>query len=169
MKAITIKPIGKVNVKFDDETIKNSKNGVKGEIEIFKKHEKGLEGIDGFSHLIIIAYLHKVKEKEKKVLKVRFKRLLRFGIKLKEIPEVGVFCSDSPHRPVPIALTIVKLIKREGRKLYVEGLDLFNGTPILDLKPYTFERIIKKLKFQKWYKELYKKVIKITGNKKPYL
>jgi tRNA-Thr(GGU) m(6)t(6)A37 methyltransferase TsaA len=169
MEKIIIKPIGKINTKFDDEAIKNSKNGVKGEIEVFKEYEDGLEGIDGFSHLIIIAYLHKVREEEKKVLKVRFKRLLRFGIKLKELPEVGVFCSDSPHRPVPIALTIVKLIKREGGRLYVEDLDLFDGTPILDIKPYTPERIVEDLKLPKWYEELYKKVVKITGVKKPSL
>lgn len=169
MKRIIIQPIGKVNTKFDEETIKSSINGVKGEIEIFKKYEKGLEGIDGFSHLIVIAYLNKVKKEEKKVLKVKFKRLLKFGIKLEDIPEVGVFCSDSPHRPVPIALTIVRLIKRKGRKLYVENLDLFDRTPILDIKPYTPERIVEKLRLPKWYKELYKKVIKITGIRRPKL
>ncbi|MEM2896786.1 MAG: SAM-dependent methyltransferase, partial [Candidatus Bathyarchaeia archaeon] len=133
--------------------MKNSENGEEGKIEIFKEYEGGLEGIDGFSHLMIITYLHKVKEEEKKVLKVRFKRLLRFGIKPEEIPEVGVFCSDSPHRPVPIALTIVRLIRREGGRLYVKDLDLFDGTPILDIKPYTLERIIKELKLPKWYEK----------------
>lgn len=164
MEKIVIKPIGRVKVEFDDETIKNSKNGVKGVIEVFKKYEEGLKGINGFSHLIIIAYLHKVKEKEKKVLRVRFKRLLKFGIKFKEIPEIGVFCSDSPHRPIPLALTIVKLIKKEGRKLYVKGLDLFDGTPILDIKPYTPKRVVKRLKLPKWYKKLYKKLLKLKSH-----
>ena len=169
MKEIILKPIGRVHVKFDDETVKKSMFGVKGEIEVFKEYEEGLEGIDGFSHLIIIAYLHKVTEEQKKLLNVRFRRLQRFGLKEEELPEVGVFCCDSPHRPVPIALTIVRLVKREGRRLYVENLDLFDGTPVLDIKPYTPERIIEDLELPEWYKELYKKVVKITGIERPCL
>jgi len=165
MKEIILKPIGRVHVKFDDETVKKSMFGVKGEIEVFEEYEEGLEGIDGFSHLIIIAYLHKVKEEQKKVLKVRFRRLQRLGLKEEELPEVGVFCSDSPHRPVPIALTIVKLVRREGRRLYVENLDLFDETPILDIKPYTLERKIEEPKFPEWYEELWKKVAEITQGK----
>jgi len=159
MKRIALKPIGIVHTKFDDETVKKSTNGVKGEIEIFEEFSEGLEGIDGFSHLIVIAYLHKVSKKQKKVLKVRFRRLTRLGIKLEELPEVGVFCSDSPHRPVPIAITIVRLLKRKGRVLHVKNLDLFNETPVLDIKPYTPDRVIEKLKFPKWYKELYRKLL----------
>ena len=169
MKEIILKPIGKVRVKFDDETVKKSMFGVKGEIEVFKEYEEGLKGIDGFSHLIIIAYLHKVTEEQKKLLNVRFRRLQHFGLKEEELPEVGVFCCDSPHRPVPIALTIVKLLKREGRRLHVENLDLFDGTPVLDIKPYTPERVMEDLELPEWYKELYKKVAKITGIERPNL
>ena len=155
---IILKPIGVVHVKFNDETVKRSMNGVRGKIEVFKNYCKGLEGIEGFSHLIVIAYLHRVSEEQKKVLKVRFRRLTRFGIKLEELPEVGVFCSDSPHRPVPIAITIVRLLKREGCILHVENLDLFDGTPILDIKPYTPDRVVKELNLPKWYEEIFKKI-----------
>jgi tRNA (Thr-GGU) A37 N-methylase len=70
-------------------------------------------------------------------LKVRFKRLIKLGLSLEEIPEVGIFCSDPPHRPNPIALTILRLEGIDGNVLHVSGLDLYNGTPILDLRPYT--------------------------------
>lgn len=169
MKRIILKPIGRVHTKFDDETVKKSTNGVEGEIEVFKEYSEGLEGVDGFSHLIVIAYLHKVSKEQKKVLKVRFRRLTKFGIKFEELPEVGVFCSDSPHRPVPIAITIVRLLKREDCVLHVKKLDLFNKTPVLDIKPYTPDRIVENLKSPKWYEELYKKVARITGMKKPNL
>ena len=159
---IILRPIGIVHVEFDDETVKRSMNGVRGKIEVFESYCEGLEGIEGFSHLIIIAYLHKVSEEQKRVLKVRFRRLTRFGIKLEELPEVGVFCSDSPHRPVPIAVTIVKLLKREGCILHVENLDLFDGTPILDIKPYTPDRIIKELNLPKWYEEIFEKIHRKT-------
>lgn len=162
-----MRPIGMIHVEFDDEAVKSSLFGVEGEIEVFEEYEAGLEGIDGFSHLIIIAYLHKVTEEQKKVLKVKHRRLKRFGLREEDLPEVGVFCSDSPHRPVPIAVTIVKLVKREGRRLYVENLDLFDGTPVLDIKPYTPDRAVKELRVPEWYEELQRRFSEAVGVKCP--
>ncbi|MGQ9735991.1 MAG: TrmO family methyltransferase domain-containing protein [Thermaceae bacterium] len=59
------------------------------------------------------------------------------GIPLEQLPGIGVFASRSPHRPNPIALTLVRLHRVKGTRLWVSGLDLFDRTPILDLKPYT--------------------------------
>lgn len=56
---------------------------------------------------------------------------------IKHFPEVGFWTTRTPHRPNPIGYAVGKLLKRRGRKLWVEGLDEWNGTPILDLKPYT--------------------------------
>jgi tRNA-Thr(GGU) m(6)t(6)A37 methyltransferase TsaA len=151
---IQLKPIGVVHVDVDDEAIRNSWSGVKGVVEVFREYGDGLNGIDGFSHLILIAYLHKVTDDQRRTLKVRPKRFLRFNINISDLPEVGVFCTDSPHRPNPIALTIVRLIKREELYLHVEGLDLFNGTPILDIKPYTPNRRIADVNVPKWYETL---------------
>ncbi|MEM4038955.1 MAG: TrmO family methyltransferase, partial [Nitrososphaerota archaeon] len=94
---IVVKPIGVVRTDVGDEFVKDSLEGVVGRIEIFKEYEGGLEGIEEFSHIIVLAYLHKVTEEQKKVLKVKHKRLLKLGFSLDELPEVGVFCSDSPH------------------------------------------------------------------------
>lgn len=161
----SIRPIGIVRVSYTDEEVRNSwfKGGVDGIIEIFPQFEEGLEGIEGFSHIILIAWLHKVGDKERKVLKVKHKRLLRFGIPLNELPEVGVFCTDSPHRPNPLALSIVKLVKRKGRFLYVEGLDLYDQTPVLDIKAYTPDRAIYDIKVPKWFKKLEKLIEKYVG------
>ncbi|MEM4467245.1 MAG: tRNA (N6-threonylcarbamoyladenosine(37)-N6)-methyltransferase TrmO [Nitrososphaerota archaeon] len=164
---IIIKPIGVVRTDVGDEFVKDSLEGVVGRIEIFKEYEGGLEGIEEFSHIIVLAYLHKVTEEQKKVLKVKHKRLLKLGFSIDELPEVGVFCSDSPHRPVPIALTIVKLVRREENILHVEGLDLYDGTPILDIKPYTPERIIKDITLPEWYVKLKKKVEEKIGRSLP--
>ena len=164
---IVLKPIGIVRTSFSDEEVKNSWEGVEGVIEIFEEYAKGLEGIEGFSHIIVLAYLHKTTEKQRKVLKVKHRRLRRFGIKIDDIPEVGVFCTDSPHRPNPIALTIVELVKREGRFLHVKGLDLFNGTPILDIKPYTSDRVIEEFKVPEWQKILELRVLEKFGKKLP--
>ncbi|MEM0079589.1 MAG: tRNA (N6-threonylcarbamoyladenosine(37)-N6)-methyltransferase TrmO [Nitrososphaerota archaeon] len=164
---IVVKPIGVVRIDVGDEFVRDSLEGVAGRIEIFKEYEGGLEGIEEFSHIIVLAYLHKVTEEQKKVLKVKHKRLLRLGFNLDELPEVGVFCSDSPHRPVPIALTIVKLVRREENILHVEGLDLYDGTPVLDIKPYTPERIIKDITLPEWYIKLKKKVEEKIGKSSP--
>jgi tRNA-Thr(GGU) m(6)t(6)A37 methyltransferase TsaA len=154
----TIKPIGIVRVAYDDDYVKTSFNGVKGVIEVYNEYRKGLEGIDGFSHLILIAYLHKVREEGSITLMVKPRRFIRFGVRSSLIPTVGVFCTDSPHRPNPIAITIVRLLKVEGMKLNVDGLDLFDSTPLIDIKPYTKARVEGNLSIPRWYTELLEKI-----------
>lgn len=162
---IKLIPIGVVHVNVSDDEVKESLEGVSGVIEVFDEFIEGLEGVDGFTHLIIIAYLHKVSEELRKTLKVRPRRLLKLGLKLEELPQVGVFATDSPHRPNPIALTIVRLVRREGKFLYVEGLDLFDGTPILDIRPYTPDRSIREFNVPRWYEELLSRVRRLGGDR----
>lgn len=169
MNRICIEPIGIVHNKVDEEVIRNSIDGVEGTIEVFNEFGEGLECIERFSHLILIGFLDRIRMEDRKVLKMRFRRLMKYGMKLEEIPEVGVFCSDSPHRPVPIAITIVELLKRDHQFLLVKDLDLLDNTPILDIKPYTPDRIVDSLKLPEWYEQLFIKVSKSTGVKNPCL
>ncbi len=161
---ISFKPIGIVRINRSDEEVKASYHGVEGIIEVYPEYAEGLEGIEGFSHIILIAYLHKTKPEHRRVLKVKPRRLKRFGIRIDDIPETGVFCTDSPHRPNPIALSIVELVRREGNKLYVKGLDLFDGTPILDIKAYTPDRCIENPRVPWWVKELEKRIKEKLGS-----
>jgi len=96
--------------------------------------------VEEFSHLILVTYLHKSRGRP---LVVRPKRV-------PGAPEVGVFATDSPDRPNPIGVTIVRLVRREGRLLYVEGVDLFDGTPVLDIKPFTPARCPADVKAPWW-------------------
>ncbi|MEM2196995.1 MAG: tRNA (N6-threonylcarbamoyladenosine(37)-N6)-methyltransferase TrmO [Nitrososphaerota archaeon] len=154
-----VRPIGIVHVNLSDEEVKaNWPGGVDGVIEIYEEYAPGLEGIDGFSHIMVIAYLHKTSEEERKVLKVRPKRLRLLGVDASGLPKVGVFCTDSPHRPNPIALTIVELVERTGRLLKVKNLDLFEGTPVLDIKPYTPSRRIEEIRLPAWYQKALEEV-----------
>ncbi|MCS7365026.1 MAG: tRNA (N6-threonylcarbamoyladenosine(37)-N6)-methyltransferase TrmO [archaeon GB-1867-035] len=162
---IILKPIGVVHTPYNDGQVSSSFNGVEGIIEIYPEYADGLKGIDGFSHIIILAYLHKIKEENKKIFIISHRRFLRFGFKLDELPRTGVFASDSPVRPNPIALTIVRLIRRDGNLLYVSGLDLFDGTPVLDIKPYTPSRRIENISLPSWYEEFYNKVARRIGVK----
>ena len=164
-----IKPIGAVRTLYSDDDIRNSIEGVPGYIEIFPEYEEGLEGLEEFSHIIVIAYLHKVSERQRDVLKVRPRRLVRLGIDISDVPEIGVFASDSPHRPNPIALSILELLERRKNILYVNKLDLFNGTPVIDIKPYTRDRIIDKIKVPDWINILERKILQKFGDKKIHI
>ena len=154
---VVFRPIGYVRTSFSDEEIRRSLGGVEAEIEILEEFEEGLEGIEGFSHIIVLYYMHKASD-VKVPLKQRPRRLVRYGISLEELPLVGVFCLDSPHRPNPIGLTVVRLLERRGRVLRVSGLDAFDGTPVLDIKPYTPSRFVKDFRIPRWYEELLEKV-----------
>jgi len=157
---ITLTPIGILHVPHSDMEVSSSLQGVDGVVEVYPKYADGLRGIDDFSHIVLLAYLHKIKAEDRKVLIIKFRKFLKFGFSPEELPEVGVFASDSPVRPNPIALTIVKLIKREGRFLHVSGLDLYDKTPIIDIKPYTPDRYLKEYSLPKWYEDFLIKVKK---------
>ncbi len=148
------KPIGLVRVLNEREEIKSSYEGVEGYVEIFKEFSKGLLKLEGFSHIILITRLHEATEEQRRVLVVKPRRLTRFGISMDGLPDVGVFASDSPHRPNPIGLHIVRLKRIEDNRLYVSGLDTFDKTPVLDIKPYTISRKIENPGYPKWYIEL---------------
>ncbi|AFH42033.1 tRNA (N6-threonylcarbamoyladenosine(37)-N6)-methyltransferase TrmO [Fervidicoccus fontis] len=165
MEEICLKPIGFVRHEKDEE-LRRRWEGVEGEIEILPEYEEGLKGIEGFSHIILIAYLHLVEGEKRRVLKVKPRRLRNFGISIDDLPEVGVFSSDSPHRPNPIAISIVKLKGVQGRVLEVEGLDLYSGTPILDIKPYGYERRIEEIRVPWWSDEVKRRVEEKMGREK---
>lgn len=149
---ITLEVIGYVRVKYYDEYVKEHSGQIEGVVEVLPRFAEGLDGIEDYSHLLLISYLHKQLE-TKSVLKVRPKRLLKMGLKLEELPLMGVFATDSPTRPNPIGLTLVRLIKREDNLLYVWGLDLFNDTPILDIKPYSGSYVSEKYSVPDWVKK----------------
>lgn len=102
-----------------------TKHEANGTLEILPELEVGLTDIEGFSHLFILWV---------------FDRSQGFDLlaspRGEEVPH-GVFASRSPFRPNPIALTVVALLRREGSSLHVRGVDMLDGTPILDIKPYT--------------------------------
>lgn len=132
---IKCKPIGIIRTKASDPEVKE-KGGREGELEIYPEFAEGLEGIDGYSHLFVLVYFDRLRPEQVGPLKVKPRGLLRRGFKLEELPLLGVFALDSPTRPNPIGLTLVRLLRREGNRLMVQGLDFFDRTPILDIKGY---------------------------------
>jgi len=163
---VVFRPIGYVRVSVPDDVVRSSLEGVEGYVEVLPEYEAGLEGLDGFSHLIIVAYLHRIPLEGRATLKVKPRKWVKLGIPEAEIPEVGVFATDSPYRPNPIAITIVRLLGRSGRILHVSELDLFDGTPVLDIKPYTYARRVDDLRVPQWYSSLLERVKTLYPNAK---
>jgi tRNA-Thr(GGU) m(6)t(6)A37 methyltransferase TsaA len=155
---ITLNPIGMVHRKASDDEVRSEASGLESEIEIFPQYEDALDGLEGFSHIFVLGYFHRLRPEQIGPLKVRPKRLVKYGLKLEDLPLVGVFTLDSPTRPNPIGLSLARLSRiEEGRKLIVFDLDYFDGTPILDIKPYQPGYRADDYKLPHWNMELYQK------------
>ena len=131
MKAIRYKSIGVIHTPFKD--IKGmpiqpmGARGIQGIVQIEPEYVQGVQDLEGFSHLILIYHFH-----------------LSEGYSLQVKPFMddvlhGVFATRAPKRPNPIGISIVKLIKVEGGTLHIEDVDIVDGTPLLDIKPYVPE------------------------------
>ena len=112
----------------------DARHDAEGILEILSEFEGGLMDIEGFSHLFVIWVFHRGE-----------------GYDLIATPPAdnrphGVFATRSPRRPNRIGLTVVQLLRREGPRLHVRGIDMLDGTPILDLKPYLSSVAPEKLK-----------------------
>jgi tRNA-Thr(GGU) m(6)t(6)A37 methyltransferase TsaA len=97
-----------------------------GTIEILPEYEAGLQDIEGFSHLYVLWVFDRAGALPPTWV----------GKPPADDRPHGVFATRSPRRPNPLALTTVELLRREGRILFVRGVDMLDGTPVLDLKPY---------------------------------
>jgi len=101
--------------------------GVKGTIELFEEYQAGLKDLDGFSHIILLYHFH-----------------CSQGFKMQVVPFMdtkprGLFATRAPKRPNPIGLSVVQLDRIENGILYVQNIDMLDGTPLLDVKPYVPE------------------------------
>ncbi|MGA3360333.1 MAG: tRNA (N6-threonylcarbamoyladenosine(37)-N6)-methyltransferase TrmO [Halobacteriota archaeon] len=98
--------------------------GCRGRAEIFPEYEEGLRDLDGFSHVYLIYHFH-LSESVKLIVKPFLQDVER-----------GVFATRARSRPNAIGLSIVELVSREKNVLYLDGVDILDGTPLLDIKPY---------------------------------
>ena len=128
---IIFKPIGKIISPF--RSIKEmpiqpaGAKGIHGKVIIFSEFAEGLKDLDGFSHIILLYHFHRVKESNLTVIPF-----------LDSKPR-GVFATRAPKRPNPIGLSVVRLLDRKNNVLNIENVDILDGTPLLDIKPYVPE------------------------------
>jgi tRNA-Thr(GGU) m(6)t(6)A37 methyltransferase TsaA len=149
---IKFAPIGVVRTHATEAETKASGN-VEGELVIYPEFEEALEGIDGYSHLFVIVYFDRLRAEQIGPLRVKPRGLVRRGFTLEELPSLGVLALDSPTRPNPIGLTLVRFLRREKNRLFVQGLDFFNDTPILDIKGYRPQYCADNFTLPDWFRK----------------
>jgi tRNA-Thr(GGU) m(6)t(6)A37 methyltransferase TsaA len=124
----TPKPIGFVRGPYTDTKAIpkgiGAKHDAEGMLEILPEYETGIADLEGFSHLFVIWVFD------------RSEGFQLFGKTPADERPHGVFATRSPRRPNPIGLTVLELLGRDRGKLHVRGVDMLDGTPILDIKPY---------------------------------
>ncbi len=128
MKSIEYRPIGIIKSPFREQKGTPIQprygKGIEGTINIFVEYAEALDDLDGFSHITLIYHLH-----------------LSQGYKLKVTPYLddklrGLFATRSPRRPNPIGISVVRLLEIEKNSLRISDIDILDGTPLLDIKPY---------------------------------
>ena len=131
MQIISLQPIGVIHSPFKEPTgvpIQPRRDaGTEATVEVFPEFTKGLTDLEGFSHVILVYYFH-----------------LCRGFDLMVTPYLdtrphGVFATRAPRRPNPVGLSVVQLNGVEGSVLHIVGVDMVDGTPLLDIKPYVPE------------------------------
>ena len=126
--AITMRLLGVIRTPFSDlegmPIQPSGAAGVRGRVQVLPEYRPGLLDLEGFSHIILLYHFHRSQ-----------------GFRLQVTPFLddqvhGLFATRAPRRPNPIGLSIVKLLGVEGGELLVENIDVLDGTPLLDIKPY---------------------------------
>src|SRR4030042_776862 len=126
---ITINPIGFVRNKYKEHPDQEDWwQELVSRIVIDEKLEEGLDDLEKYRYFIVLYWLHK---SDRDDLQLRINPKGR-----KDIPKRGLFATRTPDRPNPIGVITVKLLKREGNVLTVQGLDALDGTPVIDIKPW---------------------------------
>jgi tRNA-Thr(GGU) m(6)t(6)A37 methyltransferase TsaA len=123
----TMRPIGVIHSPFTDKKqtpIQPSRSQAIGQVEVYPEFAQGLQDVEGFSHIILLYAFH-----QSEGYSLSVKPFLDDQLR-------GLFATRYPCRPNPIGLSIVRLIARRDNVLEIEGVDVLDGTPLLDIKPY---------------------------------
>lgn len=125
---IKYKPIGIIHSPFKKlqgiPIQPTAAKGIKGTVEIFPEYTEGLKDVEGFSHIILIFHFHLSKNSRLRVTPYMDDKTR------------GLFATRAPSRPNPIGLSVVRLVGIEGETLRIQDVDIADGTPLLDIKPY---------------------------------
>jgi tRNA-Thr(GGU) m(6)t(6)A37 methyltransferase TsaA len=144
-KEVVLKPIGHVRTTAIGNQVRNRR--LTSKIILNEELTEALTGIEDFSHLFVIFWMHQISGQEKKTLVVHPRGR-------DDTPLVGVLATRTPFRPNAIGLTLVELVRVNGNELTVRGLDAFDKTPILDVKPFDHRDTQVSAKVPEWLMRL---------------
>jgi len=154
---ITYKPIGIIH---SEHTIAEKTpiqpvyaKGCKGQVEVFPEFAEGLRDLEGFSHIYLIYHFHRSLQ-VKLIVKPFLQDVNR-----------GVFSTRAPCRPNAVGLSVVELVGIEGNNLHLDGVDILDGTPLLDIKPYTEKFDLHNVKKSGWQDEVEENTAQRRGNR----
>jgi tRNA-Thr(GGU) m(6)t(6)A37 methyltransferase TsaA len=142
---IVLKPIGVIRTTAVGNEVRDKTHI--SQIIMRNELTEALGGIEDFSHLFVLFWLHETSFEQRKTLKVHPRGR-------KDMPLLGIFATRTMLRPNPVGLTLVELVKVEGNVLTVRGLDAFDGTPVLDIKPFDSWDNAKTAKVPKWWTKM---------------
>ncbi len=142
---IVLNPIGYVKTDAAGDEVKDKE--LISHIVVRDELIDGLSGISEYSHLFVLFYLNQITDDQRRTLRVHPRGIM-------DLPLTGVFAVRTMLRPNPIGLTVVELVRVDGNVLTVKGLDAFDGTPVLDLKPYDHWDIVENVKVPSWWLKL---------------
>ena len=144
MQEIRYVPIGIIHSPFKEPSgvpiQAAAAEDTKGTVEIFPEFADGLKDIEGFSHIILLYHFHLAGEA------LQVKPYMDDELR-------GVFATRAPPRPNPIGMSIVRLVRVEGERLHIRDVDVVDGTPLLDMKPYVPEFDVREATSIGWLKE----------------
>ena len=138
-----MKPIGVIHTPFKERSetpIQFSRSTAFGEIEVYPEFEEGLTGIEELSHIILIYVFHQALDSQTLMVKPFLDENTH-----------GVFATRYYARPNPVGFSVVRLIGREGSRLQIQWVDMLDGTPLLDIKPYIPEFDVHTVEKLGWY------------------
>ena len=170
MPEMKIRPVGIVKNEIKQPTLASDSGDLKwrgtleeaskrrsmiSEILVYDDFSGILDGIEDFSHILVLYWAHFTSEAGRSLIKVH-------PMGRKDLPEKGIFATCSPARPNPICVTAVALIERLGNLLRVKGLDAIDGSPVVDIKPYTSYYQVSEAKVANWMAQIGKELAKAS-------
>ena len=142
MEKIELKPIGFVSTKAVENRVRDRSNVSR--IVLREDLAEALDGIEDFSHLFVIFWMNKISIEQRRMMKVHPRGK-------DDAPLLGVFATRTSHRPNPIGLTLVELLDVDKNVIVVRGLDAFNNSPVLDIKPFDSWDMASNAKVPEWW------------------
>ncbi len=141
---IEMHPIGVVESDVADSDVARQRRNMISDIRIFEEYAAGLKGITEYSHIIVLFWMHRVERSLNQLVHPRGNS---------DLPLTGVLASRGRGHPNPIGFAVAELIECIGDRLKVRRLDAYNGTPIIDIKPYDRYDVYTEIRMPQWFNE----------------